>query len=95
MQFKKDGIEFHIPDRPTVRQQLAYISATTGTDPEYHLERLWNGAKALIENWQCELFKFDVDLDTVDNPKITELMLWAAIQVRGYINKLEETPKNS
>lgn len=94
MQFKKDGIEFHIPDRPTVRQQLAYISATTGVDPERHLERLWNGAKTLIENWQCDLFKFDVNLDEVTNPKISELILWASIQVRSYINGLEEIPKN-
>lgn len=94
MQFEKDGLKFSIPDRPTVRQQLAYYSATTGTDAERHLERLWNGAKALIVEWECELFKADVDLDTVDNPKITDLMLWAAIQVRAYINKLEEIPKN-
>lgn len=94
MLFEKDGIKFIIPDRPTVRQQLAYISATTGTDPEQHLERLWNGAKTLIESWECDLFKVDVNLDNVSNPKIAELILWASIQVRSYINKLEDIPKN-
>jgi hypothetical protein len=94
MLFEKDGIKFSIPDRPTVRQQLAYISATTGIDSERHLERLWNGAKTLIESWECELFKTDVNLDNVSNPKIAELILWASIQVRSYINGLEEIPKN-
>lgn len=94
MEFKNDDACFTVPDRPTVRQQLAYFSACTGVDPDKHLERMWNGAKTLIRDWDCKLFKIDVDLETVDDPKVADIILWAAISVKAHMNKLSEIPKN-
>lgn len=97
MEFKREKpivVRFTIPDRPTVRQQMAYFSEATGTQREAHLERLWLGARSLIQDWECELFACDVDLDLVSDPRIMEIMLWAAIQVRDHLNKMDETPKN-
>ena len=98
MEFKRDEpvkIRFTIPDRPTVRQQMAYYSEATGVTSKAHLERLWIGARTLVIDWECELFKHDVDLDSVDNPEIMNTMLWAAIQVRDHLNRMGDIPKNS
>lgn len=97
MEFKRDEpvkVRFTIPDRPTVRQQMAYYSEASGTIRP-HLERLWLGTRAIILEWECDLFKHDVNLDEVDNPEIMSIMLWAAIQVRDHLNKMSEVPKNS
>lgn len=88
-------VSFDIPDRPTVRQQMAYYSEATGVTSRAHLERLWLGTRTLIVNWECELFQFDVDLDTVDDPRIMDIMLWAAVRVRDHLNKLGELPKTN
>ncbi len=97
MEFKRDepvSVRFTIPDRPTVRQQMAYYSEATGVTNRAHLERLWLGARSLIQEWECELFKHDVDLDSVDDPRIMDVMLWVAIRVRDHLNQMGELPKN-
>ena len=96
MQFERETpkVRFVIPDRPTARQQLAYYSATAGVLDREYLERLWVGARTLITEWDCE-FPKDVNLDEVTNPSVVDIMLWAALQVKGYINKLEDLPPNS
>lgn len=97
MEFVRENpikVRFTIPDRPTVRQQMAYYSEVTGTIRSVHIERLWLGTKALIQEWECELFNHDVDLDKVDDPRIVDIMIWAAISVRDHINKMSEIPKN-
>jgi len=96
MQFERENpkIRFVIPDRPTARQQLAYYSATAGVLDREYLERLWVGARTLITEWDCEFSK-DVNLDEVTNPSIVDVVLWAALQVKGYINKLEDLHPNS
>lgn len=97
MQFNRENpvkVSFSVPDRPTVRQQMAYFSETTGVVNRAHLERLWFGARSMITEWQCELFEKDIDLDKVDDPRITEIILWAAVQVKTHLNSVTETPKN-
>lgn len=86
-------VRFTVSDKITVRQQMAYLSDATSTNRP-HIERLWLGATALIQEWECELFRKDVDLDEVTDPRITEIMVWVALQVRNHINGLDEIPKN-
>ena len=97
MEFTKEKpkVRFTIPDRPTARQQLAYYSATAGTHSEDYLFRLWSGARALMIEWECGDFEKDVNLDEVTDPSIVDVVLWAALQVKTYISKLEDLPKNS
>jgi hypothetical protein len=96
MEFTKETppVRFVVPDKPTARQQLAYYSATAGSMDDEYLFRLWKGARALITEWDCELFKMDVNLDEVTDPVIVDVVLWAALKVKNHINHLEEVPKN-
>lgn len=94
MEIKREKFTFKIPDRPTVRQQLQYFSAASG---EASLIRYWEGAKALIEpkSWQSEaLPNYDVDLDTVTDPSVTNVLIEAGLEVLKYMNTLEDIPKN-
>lgn len=97
MQFERETpkVRFVIPDRPTARQQLAYYSATAGVIDREYLERLWVGARTLITEWESDVCQLDTNLDEVTNPSIVDVMLWAALQVKGHINKLEDLPPNS
>lgn len=89
---------FALPDKITVRQQLAYISASSSVDQSQFLEKTWEGAKAMIipQSWRCEIMPdMGADLDTLTDPKIADVILWVGMQVREHINSLESVPKNS
>lgn len=97
MEFKNDvlGARFVVPDRITVRQQLAYFSAATNRPSAEFMEQLWNAAKPLISEWQCEhLPDKDADLDAIENPKAADVIIWAALEVKKHIQALDEIPKN-
>lgn len=86
---------FTIPERPTVRQQLEYYSLAGGLSVADMLMRYWNGAKALILEWQCEeLPDYKADLDSITSAKAAEVVIWAGMQVRNYMVSLDELPKN-
>lgn len=96
MEFKNDDCTFTIPDRPTVRQQLAWFSAVSGHDQNDLMERYWDGAKALIQKWECAaLPDYKVDIDTIDKPTQTAVMIWAGMQVLNFMRALEDVPKNA
>jgi hypothetical protein len=95
MLFERDDCKFEIPDRPTVRQQMMYIGKTSGGADGLYPLRFWDGARALITEWKCEKFpNKDADLDSVDDPVIADILLWAGLQVWTHISSLEELPKN-
>lgn len=97
MEFKNEILKtsFTIPDRPTVRQQMAYFSETARSVDRQHVERLWMAAQSLISNWKSEIMPdMKADLDATDNPKVTDVIIWASLQVKNHINSLDETPKN-
>jgi hypothetical protein len=95
MEFKQEGVRFTVPDKITVRQQLAYFSAATGLDPSKRLERNWSGAKTLIEEWECELIPDkDVNLDELYSLEETNIVIWVGNKVYAHMVSLEETPKN-
>jgi hypothetical protein len=92
MEIKSEKYKFTLPDRPTVRQQLEYYSASAGSAS---LVRYWNGAKTLIQSWECESFPdFTVDIESVTDPSITAVIIEAGLDVMRYINALEDVPKN-
>jgi len=95
VEFNRDDCKFVIPDRPTVRQQLRYFSAASGRDPSMTMERFWEGARQLIEKWECaKLPDQSVDLDALTDPSQTDLIIWAALQVKRFMDDLEDVPKN-
>lgn len=89
---------FSVPDKITVRMQMEYASLATLYRPGAELwERLWNGAKTVIEpdSWKCPVLpKIDTDLDEVTDPNITEILIWASAQVKNHIDELGNVPKN-
>ena len=94
MEIKSDqyGYKFEIPDRPTVRQQMEYLSDAAG---EALLVRFWLAAKTLITKWQCEkLPDFDIDLDKLNAPSVTMILIDAGLQVKNFMDALEDIPKN-
>jgi hypothetical protein len=96
MEFTRDDCKFTVPDHPTVRQQLRYFSAATGRDPAEKMQRFWDGAIQLIERWECvKLPDFKVDLDTLTDPLQTDIVIWVAFQVKLFMDRLDEVPKNS
>ena len=100
MEFKKEEPEctFAVPEKVTVRQQLAYISASSSVDQSQFLEKTWEAAKAIIipQSWRCPIMpELGADLDTLTDPKIADLILWVGMQVREHMNSLESVPKNS
>lgn len=95
MEFKRDNCTFIIPERPTVRQQMMWFSAVSGSDKTKSLERYWEGAKALIEKWESSaLPDYKISLDAITDPSQTSIVIWAGIQVLDFMNGLEDIPKN-
>ena len=97
MEFKRVNPDctFSIPDKITVRQQLAFYSVAAGNPDKTMFERIWKASKELIEAWNCSVFPdYEQDLDKETDPVIAQIVVWAGQQVRQYINSLELVPKN-
>lgn len=99
MEFKNEKLNctFSVPDRPTVRQQLAFFSLFSEADGAERFERLFAAARPLIQAWNCpalpDLEK--MDLDKLDSPAQTQVLIWVAQKVVVHINGLEDVPKNA
>jgi hypothetical protein len=90
------GVSFDLPEVFTVRLRLAYNSCKgfiTSSDQIY--EKLWDGAKALITNWQSEDVKLDDSLDTLTTAKQAKIVEWAGLKVSAWIRDIDRIPKNS
>jgi hypothetical protein len=97
MEFKHEllNTRFTIPDRITVRQQLAFISEASSPRTKDLMENLWTATRLLILEWECpHLPDRDTNLDSIDSPKAADVILWASLQVRNYIQRMDEIPKN-
>jgi len=98
MEYKNDKLSarFVVPDKITVRQQLAYFSLATSIESEKLVERLWAAGQPLITEWECASFPdLSLSLDQCDDPRVTDVIIWAALQIKGHINNLDKIPKNS
>ena len=91
-------VKFSLPDTITVRQQLAYYSACSGFEDYEKIERWWAGARDLIEpgSWSCDVIPDPktLELDSVTDPRITDVIIWASVQVRSHVGNLGTVPKN-
>lgn len=97
MEFKNETLKtsFTLPDAVTVRKQMRYLSvAGRSRDAEY-VERLWQAAKELIQDWKCEYMPdMEASLDEVTNGNVTNILVWASFEVKKFIEGLDEIPKN-
>lgn len=90
------GLYCEVPDKLTVRQQLAYQS-TIGLAMDGNLyETHWEACKKLLTNWECESIPdiHNLDLDNETNPLVAEVIAFVCIRVRGHIANLERIEKN-
>lgn len=72
---------FKLPEDPTRRQLLAYDGFELSQQPGMY-PRLWDAAKTVIQEWQCESTPLDVDLDAPDGTEDQiEIIKWAALAV--------------
>lgn len=89
------GAKFELPDRVSVRQQLAYYTLIHSTGSAFWFESMWDAAKTLIAGWECEHFPdFKVDLSTVHSKKITNTVIWAGTTTMTHITMLEQPDPN-
>lgn len=86
------GVSFQLPDKITVRKQLAYMSGVGQGNKETVLfERMWQGALELIENWQCAALPDPktLDLDSVTDTTVTQIIIWVSGEVSRAMQGLE------
>ena len=89
-------VRFTIPEKPTVRQQLAYLGEASVLPSAEMFLRLWEGAVALIEDWECKLLPDlqKIDIDELNDPQVTEIILWVGMECRKRMSELDNIPKN-
>jgi hypothetical protein len=77
-----------------VKQQLEFystIGALSGPDTWVNM---WQAAKLFIQDWACPLLPdMETDLETVDDPEIAGVLIWASARVNTHINGLKSLPK--
>lgn len=92
------GISFEVPDRFTVREQLAFRAAVAEARGESSYVRYWTAAQAVavIQEWVCELVPDPaaLDLDAAEDSRVADVVQWTANTVAGHMLKLETPPKN-
>lgn len=88
------GLSFIVPDRPTVRDLLKYDSAIADYQGATMFERLWEGAKVIVKDWQCEDCPLDIDIDSADNIQVAEIIKTTGLIVFGHLQAARSVPKN-
>lgn len=93
---EKLGCSFVVPDRPTVRQQLAYWSAMrAGEVDEPQTVLSWGAAVPLLEDWTCAAIPDpQTSLDEMSNPSQALIVVWVGNTVFAHFQGLADVPKN-
>lgn len=91
------GVRFTVPERPTVRQQLAYKAAVAFSPrrPDVY-ERYFAGVATLADEWECEAIPTPetLDMDEEDDPRVADIVFWACNALAAHMDSLEALPKN-
>lgn len=94
------GVKMVLPDKLTIRQNLAFRSAAAisfGTPKLF--EAYWEATVPIIEEWECELIPDPamVNLDDADDPdgaRKASIMQWTGNTAVGHIGAIGAVPKN-
>ena len=89
------GVKFALPDTLTVRQQLLWRGGIALSGGSVFI-RGWEGAKHLVEDWECEMIPDPLafNLDDETDPAYADIVQYVANATYGHINDLEAVPKN-
>jgi hypothetical protein len=96
MEFKNDDLKvsFTIPDKITIRQRLQYDSVAYGNSAVNMLERLWQAAIIIVQDWQAPI-PVDIDLDMAGEDGAAAVVEWVGRAVFSRMYEMKELPKNS
>lgn len=98
-EFKTDkwgGVRLVVADKPSVFQIVAFDSKRLELDGQPSMIILWEMAKQLIQEWECEAMPdHTVDLASLDDPRAARVIEWAAPIISAYRRSLDAVPKNS
>lgn len=95
MKYETEGCSFTIPDTLTVRQQLRYSGTVILYDVHDNLIRLWDGAKMLIEDWECEVIPDyeALDIEKETDPEIARIVAQVGLFAWGHMESLKGIEK--
>jgi hypothetical protein len=90
------NVKFSVPESMSVREYLRYISATTSFSEDFEeYARYWEGAKQLIDEWECELIPdINKSIDEMHTLDQTNIVVWVGIQVKLHVNAIGNAEKN-
>lgn len=101
MEFKTDdfgGARFIVPDKPTVFQLADYDSRRYELKGLPSVVVLWDMAKALIDEWDCDALP-DINTNlsdiTENAANVVKIIEWAGTLVAAYRRDLDAISKNS
>ena len=92
--------KFTLPDKPTIRQILVYDNTIeVGRTAQTMYIRLWNAALPLIQNWESDSVKIDIDLDDeYPGEDVIGILEWAGLAAFSWRLDLKNSetvaPKN-
>ena len=92
-------VSFSVPDEPTVLQLLSYDSIRVKLpDDTPPFVALWECAKPIITDWQCEEFPSkDADIAKLAGKgaaRIVRMIEWAGVTVSAWRRALDTIEKN-
>ena len=92
---KWGGARFEVPENPTVFQIVKFDSKQYELKHLPALLLLWEMAKTLITEWECEaLPELDADLGELTDPRAARVIEWASNLVANHRRSLDLVPKN-
>ena len=97
MEYKNEklGCSFELPDRPTVRQQLAFYSTLRQWKEDPPEVQCWEAGKKILTHWECAALPDPLtSLDEMTNPTQVRVITWAGWTLFGHFNKLEDLDPN-
>jgi hypothetical protein len=100
MEFKDDTLGYRctVKDSLTALDLLTYDSVRMEKLGNPSLIVLWEMAKVLIDEWECEIFpNYRVDLATVNGEhttQIVKILRQVGVSVSAWRRSLDEPPKN-
>lgn len=91
------GVAFDVPDRITVRQQVAFRSRLAAPDDGGIYGRYWNAAPLLLTNWQSAVIPDPAtfDLDAADDPRAADIVMWVGDTLAVHLRRRETPDPNS
>lgn len=85
---EKTGTVLVFKEHPTVGEQLAYFGALGSGENKW--PNLWTVVVSFADTWKSPLCELDVDLTKVNDPKITNLIIWACNELAVFMTALEQ-----